>query len=164
VKIPLYLGPHDDSALLEEVPINIRTGDASIGCKANPYKLAETTRVVILGGLGITEGFKDRIRLKDLLLEQAKLALDDRRSGASRRRGGPVFERRAAWEAGRGLRGPKGGTCGRVCRGSLSVAVRRNCRKVLDDLLRILRLSRARFTTVPRCQYGQGRQVAGGRT
>ena len=83
MKIPLYLGPHDDSALLEEVPINICTGNASIGCKANPYKLAEATGVVIPGSLGIPKGFEDRIRLKDLLFEQAKLAFDDRRSCAS---------------------------------------------------------------------------------
>jgi len=60
-----------------------------------------------------------------------------------------VFERRAAWEAGWGLRDPKGGSCGRVGGRCLGVVVRRNCCKVLDDLLRILRLSRARFTTVP---------------
>ena len=83
MKISLHLGPHDDSALLEEVPVNVRTGNASIGCKANPYKLAEPTGVVIPGGLGITKGFKDRIRLKDLLLEQAKLALNNRCSDAS---------------------------------------------------------------------------------
>lgn len=144
MKVPLHFGPHDDSALLEEVPVDIRAGNASIGYKANPYELAEPTGVVILGGLGITKGFEDRIRLKDLLLEEAKLALDDGRNGAGSRRSGPVLKRRAAWEASRGLRGPKGGTCGRV-RGRVFgvVVVRRNCCEVLNDLLRVLRLSRA---------------------
>lgn len=92
MEIPLHLGPNNDSALLKEVPINVRASNASIGCKADPYKLAEPTGVVIPGGLSITKGLEDRIRLKDLLLEEAELALDNRRSCTSSRRGGSVFE------------------------------------------------------------------------
>jgi len=64
------LAPHHNSTLLQQIPIDIRASDATVGCKANPHKLAEPTRIVVPLGLRIAECLKNRIGLENLALEK----------------------------------------------------------------------------------------------
>jgi len=59
----------DDAILLEQVRDNGATRDVSVVTEGNLDELTETRRVVVLGGLGITKGLKQRVALKELLLE-----------------------------------------------------------------------------------------------
>ena len=59
----LSFAPNDYSAFLKQIPVDIRTGDATIRCKADANELAETTRVVVPLCLSVSERFQDRVCL-----------------------------------------------------------------------------------------------------
>jgi hypothetical protein len=47
MEAPFCRCANDNSALLEQVPIDVCAGDAPIGGKADAHELAEPTRIVI---------------------------------------------------------------------------------------------------------------------
>lgn len=65
---------HDHSALLQQVPVNVRTSNAAVGREADADELAKPTGVVVPLSLSISKGLEDRIRLEDLSLEETKTA------------------------------------------------------------------------------------------
>jgi len=75
VEIALSFTPHHDSTLLKQVPVDIRTGNASVRREANANELSESTGVVVSLRLGIAESFQDRVRLKDLAFQKTKPTL-----------------------------------------------------------------------------------------
>jgi hypothetical protein len=83
VKVALRSTANYYSALLQQIPVNVRPRYTSVERKTNPDKLPESTRVVVPLSLRITECLKDRICLENLSLEQAQATLGA--SGAVRR-------------------------------------------------------------------------------
>ena len=75
MEVPLRLASHDHSALLKEIPIDIRTRDTAIRGERYADELPKPTGVVIPLRLRIAKGFEDGIGLQDLALEQAESAL-----------------------------------------------------------------------------------------
>lgn len=71
VKAPLSLAPRSHPTLLQQIPIDVRAGDAPITRERDADELAETGRVVVALSLRVTERFEDRIRLEDLAFEKA---------------------------------------------------------------------------------------------
>ena len=59
----LSFASDDYSAFLKQIPVDIRTGDATVWCKADANELSETTRVVVSLCLSVSEGFQDRVCL-----------------------------------------------------------------------------------------------------
>ena len=70
MKAPLRFTPHNDSAFLEQIPIDIGAGNASVRCEAYADELPKSARIVIPLGLRVPKGFEDRIGLKNLPLKQ----------------------------------------------------------------------------------------------
>jgi len=67
----LVLTTVDNTGLLEEVRDDRSTRDGSVLIEGDLDELTEARRVVVLGGLGVTEGLKERVSLQELLLELA---------------------------------------------------------------------------------------------
>ena len=61
METPLSFAAHDDSAFLEQVPVNVRAGNAAVWREANPDELSESTGVVVALCLRVTKGLKDWI-------------------------------------------------------------------------------------------------------
>jgi hypothetical protein len=59
----------DDTILLKKVRDDGATRDVTVVTKGDLNELTKTRRVVVLGGLGISEGLKERVALKELLLK-----------------------------------------------------------------------------------------------
>ena len=60
---------NDDSALLEEVPVNVCTRNAPVWGKANAYELAKPTGVIVSLSLRIAERLENRVGLKNLAFQ-----------------------------------------------------------------------------------------------
>ncbi len=58
-----------DSGLFQQVGLDIGTGDAKDVGKVNTNEFAETGRVVVTGGLGVTIGLQDGIGRDDLVFQ-----------------------------------------------------------------------------------------------
>lgn len=69
VETTLSLTTYDHPTLLQQIPVNVRTSNAAVRGETDLDKLSETTRVVIPLCLSITEGFKDRIGLENLIFD-----------------------------------------------------------------------------------------------
>lgn len=69
MEAPLCFAADYDSALLQQVPIDVSSRNAAIGGKADSDELSEATRVVVPLGLCITKRLEDWIGLQDLALE-----------------------------------------------------------------------------------------------
>ena len=87
VEIALSFAPNNNSTLLKEVPVDIRTGDTSVRREADADELSESARVVVSLSLGIAKRFQDWICLKNLAFQKAKSALrsEVRRRGCAYR-------------------------------------------------------------------------------
>ena len=75
MEIALSFAPHHNSTLLKQVPVDIRTGNASVRREANANELSESAGVVVSLSLGIAERFQDWICLKNLTFQKTKSAL-----------------------------------------------------------------------------------------
>ena len=75
METPLSLTTYNDSALLQEVPVNSRTSDATVRRKADLDKLSETTGIVIPLRLSVTERFENRVSLEDLIFNDPETVL-----------------------------------------------------------------------------------------
>ena len=51
----------DDTGLLEQVMLNVRADDLGVLVEVELDELSETRRVVVAGGLGVTEGLEQRV-------------------------------------------------------------------------------------------------------
>lgn len=69
---PLAFTPPCNPALFQQIPINVRPRNRPAGIEEYPDELPESGRVVIPHGLRIAERLEDRVRLKNLPLEQAE--------------------------------------------------------------------------------------------
>ena len=64
----------DDSRFLQEIPVDVGSGNLSSPRKLDPNEFAEPGRIVIPHSLGVTECFENGIRAQDLLGEIGVLA------------------------------------------------------------------------------------------
>lgn len=69
VERTLNLATSDDSAFLQQVPINSCACDAAIVGETDPDELSEPRGIIISGCLSISERLQDGIRLEDLVRE-----------------------------------------------------------------------------------------------
>lgn len=63
--------PHNNSALLEQIPVDVRSCNAAIRCETDSNKLSKSAGVIVALGLCIAKRFKDRVSLEYLSLQQA---------------------------------------------------------------------------------------------
>jgi hypothetical protein len=57
----------DDTSLFQEVGLETGSGNQTSRVELKTNEFTETRRVVVLVGLGVTEGFKKRVELNELL-------------------------------------------------------------------------------------------------
>jgi hypothetical protein len=72
MEAPLSLAPEDDPALLEEIPIDVSTGDAAVWRECNSDKFSESTGVVVALRLCVAECLQYWIRLEYLTLQKTE--------------------------------------------------------------------------------------------
>ena len=58
-----------DSRFLKKIGLNITTRELARGAKVNSDEFTESRRVIVSGGLGVTEGFESRVSRDDLVFK-----------------------------------------------------------------------------------------------
>jgi len=69
VEVTLVGALEDHTRLLEQVDQGVGTSNLTTGVELQFNEFTETGRVVVLGGLGVTEGLKDGVELQQLLFQ-----------------------------------------------------------------------------------------------
>ena len=72
MKVPLRLASHHHSALLQEIPVDIRTRDTAIRGERYADELPKPTGVVIPLRLCVAKRLEDRVSLQNLALKQTE--------------------------------------------------------------------------------------------